>query len=254
VDGVDLEIPRGETLGLVGESGCGKSTLGRAVVGLTPIRTGSSVRYGGREVAEMPRRERTRRMQIVFQDPYSSLNPKRTVGAALVEPLAIHDLAGGARARRERARELLDTVGLPGDSLRRYPREFSGGQRQRIAIARALAVEPELVVLDECVSSLDVSVQAEILNLLLDLQAELSLTYLFVSHDLSVVRQVADRVAVMATDLVLADLFGGEDRRFHEARDRGGHIVEHRPAERLFEEPEHPYTRRLLAAVPGIPR
>ncbi len=229
VDGVDLTLREGETLSLVGESGCGKSTLARLLLRLERP-TGGTVRYRGRDIWSMGRdevRRFRREVQMVFQDPYASLNPRMRVEAIVGEGLAIHGLARG-RERRERVRQLLRDVGLPPEAASAYPHEFSGGQRQRIGIARALAVEPRVLVADEPVSALDVSVQAQILNLLQDLKEQRGLTYLFISHDLRVVEHISDRVAVMYL----------------------GRVVELGPAEAVFARPRHPYTRALLAAVP----
>ena len=219
----------GETLGLVGESGCGKSTLCRTVLQLLEPTSGS-VRFEGREIAGLSRRQMRplrREMQMVFQDPYASLNPRKRVGQIVGDPLKLQGVASGGELRRQ-VQELLERVGLSSEHYNRYPHEFSGGQRQRIGIARALALKPKLIVADEPVSALDVSIQAQIVNLLDDLQDELGLTYVFVAHDIGVVRHVSDRIAVM-----------------HE-----GKIVEEGPADQVCEHPSHPYTKTLLAAVP----
>jgi oligopeptide/dipeptide ABC transporter ATP-binding protein len=229
VDGVSFEIRAGETFALVGESGCGKTTVGRSVLRLVEP-TGGSVRFAGHDLLGLGRgelRKLRRDMQIVFQDPYASLNPRLTVGQLVGEALAAHGIARG-RELDDRVATLLERVGLPAAARSRYAHEFSGGQRQRIGIARALALEPRFIVCDEAVSALDVSIQAQILNLLQDLQDELALTYLFISHDLNVVEHLADRVAVMYL----------------------GRIVECAPAAELFADPKHPYTRALLAANP----
>src|SRR5687767_2089824 len=198
VDGVTLDIRKGETLGLVGESGCGKSTLGKAILRLTEP-TGGRVSYNGKDLAHLPQkamREQRKHLQMIFQDPYASLNPRMTVGSIIGEPIRTFDLANGSSVN-EKVEELMETVGLSRRFIKRYPHEFSGGQRQRIGIARALAVDPEFIVADEPISALDVSIQAQIMNLLERLQAEKNLTYLFISHDLRAVRHLADRVAVM---------------------------------------------------------
>jgi len=229
VDGVTFTIRRGETLGLVGESGSGKTTIGRTIVRITSPLEGS-VKMDGVDLLSLhgeTLRKRRRKFQMVFQDPYSSLDPRQTVGDILAEPLRVHGLAGGG-GRTKRVAELLELVGLDPAFVERYPHEFSGGQRQRIGIARALAVEPDLIVCDEPISALDVSIQAQVINLLERLQGELGLTYLFIAHDLAVVRHIADRVAVLYL----------------------GKIVEIAPSDVLYADPRHPYTVALLSAVP----
>ena len=229
VDGVSFHIEEGKTLGLVGESGSGKSTTGYCILQLIKP-TAGSVRFQGTELTKLGRegvRKMRREMQIVFQDPYSSLDPRMTVGDIVAEPLEVHSV-GSRRGRRARVRELLEVVGFNPDYENRYPHEFSGGQRQRVGVARALALNPSLIVCDEPVSALDVSIQAQILNLLKDLQRDFGLTYLFISHDLAVVRGMSDDIAVM----------------------KDGKIVETGTADEVYEHPKHEYTRALLAAVP----
>ena len=229
VDGVSFAVQPGEVLGLVGESGCGKSTMGRTILKLTEPTSGS-IRFKGEDITGWSRRRMLplrRRMQIIFQDPYSSLNPRLSIGSILAAPFEIHGIATGSDLR-DRVAGLLRLVGLPAEAAQRHPHEFSGGQRQRIGIARALALEPQLIVADEPVSALDVSIQAQIINLMQRLRAELGLTYLFISHNLAVVSQMCDRVAVMYR----------------------GRLVELAPRESLFFDARHPYTRALLAAVP----
>ena len=230
VDGVSFSVARGEVVGLVGESGCGKSTLGRMIAGMIPPSEGE-IRYEGQALSDKrdakSRRQRLK-LQMIFQDPYASLNPRMTVGDIIAEPIMVHNLRKGKEAVRERVQELLKLVGLNPYFINRYPHEFSGGQRQRIGIARALAVEPEFVVCDEPVSALDVSIQAQILNLLEDLQNQLGLTYLFIAHGLAAVKHISDRVAVMYL----------------------GKIVEIAAGSQLYHAPTHPYTQALLSAVP----
>jgi oligopeptide transport system ATP-binding protein len=231
VDGVSFEIARGETLGLVGESGSGKSTTGLALLRLVNPSAGT-VRILGEDVTSWPRRRLRalrRRVAMVFQDPQSSLDPWHSIGSSIEEPIRVHRLRDDAAARRARVHELLEQVGLPADAAARHPHELSGGQRQRVGIARALAGEPDLIVLDEPLASLDVSVQAQIMNLLRQLQDDLGLTYLFIAHDLAAVAHMSDRVAVMTS----------------------GHIVETGPAVEVYERPQHTYTRTLLAAIPA---
>jgi len=229
VDGVSLDVAPGETLGLVGESGCGKSTLGRCIVRLLQP-TAGSIQFEGRELVGLSSREMKplrKQVQMVFQDPVESLNSRHTVGTILAEPFAIHGI-GTPEARRARVRQLLEHVGMPAGAESKFPFEFSGGQRQRIGIARALALNPRLIVCDEPVSALDVSIQSQVLNLLLDLQRELGLTYIFIAHNLAVVKHISDRIAVMYL----------------------GRIVELAGADELYRNPRHPYTRALISAIP----
>jgi oligopeptide/dipeptide ABC transporter ATP-binding protein len=226
VEDISFNVRRGETLGIVGESGCGKSTTARLMLRLLDL-TGGTIRFEGQDISKLSQgklRPLRREMQMIFQDPYASLNPRKTVGQIIGAPFAIH----GVKGAKTRVQELLETVGLSPEHYNRYPHEFSGGQRQRIGVARALALSPKLIVCDEPVSALDVSIQAQVLNLLRSLQSEFNLTYVFISHDLSVIRQIADRIAVMYL----------------------GHIVELGDSEQIYSAPKHPYTAALLSAVP----
>lgn len=230
VDDISFHIKRGETLGLVGESGCGKSTAGRTILRLLEA-TAGEVWFEGKNLVELGKtelREMRKEMQIIFQDPYASLNPRMTVSDIVGEPIDIHNLASSKKERNERVADILDTVGLGPEYMKRYPHEFSGGQRQRIGVARALAVDPSLIIADEPVSALDVSIQAQVINLMQDLQKDFDLTYLFIAHDLSVVKHISDRVAVMYL----------------------GKLVEVADKKVLFNDPKHPYTQSLLSAIP----
>jgi len=233
VKGVSFKVKKGTTMGLVGESGSGKSTIGKAILRLAPL-GGGSIHYDGQEIstlsdaAFMPYRKR---IQTIFQDPYASMNPRLTIASIVAEPLLVHAPEMSKEERTNRVADLLEKVGLPADSMNRYPHQFSGGQRQRICIARALSSSPEFIICDECVSALDVSVQAQIVNLLQDIQDELGITYLFIAHDLAVVEHICDDALVMEL----------------------GEIVEQGPTDELYRSPQHPYTQRLLNAVPRMP-
>ena len=230
---VSFQVRKGTTIGLVGESGSGKSTIGKAILRLAPIGEGT-IHYGGQELTGLEDKEFMpfrKRIQTIFQDPYASMNPRLTIASIVAEPLIVHVPAMNRKQREEHVADLLEKVGLPADSMNRYPHQFSGGQRQRICIARALSSSPEFIICDECVSALDVSVQAQIVNLLQDIQDELGITYLFIAHDLAVVEHMCDEALVMEL----------------------GEIVEQGPTDSLYRSPQHPYTQRLLSAVPRMP-
>ncbi|CAI8263990.1 MAG: Oligopeptide transport ATP-binding protein OppF [Opitutia bacterium UBA7350] len=232
VDGISFEVPRGKTVGLVGESGSGKTTTGRAIAQLVPITSGS-IQYDGNELVGLTRHEffqYRKKIQVIFQDPFASLNPRMSICNIIAEPMEIHFKSWNRSQREERVADLLEKVGLDTDAMQRYPHQFSGGQRQRIGIARALAVEPDCLICDEPVSALDVSVQAQIVNLLQDLQDKLGLTYLFIAHDLAVIEHISDYVLVMTK----------------------GKIVEQASAAEIYRDPQHAYTRELLAAIPKL--
>ena len=233
VKSVSVKIRKGATMGLVGESGSGKSTIGKAILRLAPIGKGS-IKYNRNELTQLDEREFMpfrKHIQTIFQDPYASMNPRHSIASIVAEPLKVHARGMSKKDREDRVAELLVKVGLPADSMNRYPHQFSGGQRQRICVARALSSKPEFIICDECVSALDVSVQAQIVNLLQDLQEELGITYLFIAHDLAVVEHICDDALVMEL----------------------GEIVEQGPTDQLYHAPKHPYTQRLLEAVPKMP-
>lgn len=233
VKGVSFKIQKGTTMGLVGESGSGKSTIGKAILRLAPV-GGGTIRYDGQEISSLSDKAfmgYRKRIQTIFQDPYASMNPRLTIASIVSEPLLVHAREMNKSQREERVADLLEKVGLPADSMNRYPHQFSGGQRQRICIARALSSRPEFIICDECVSALDVSVQAQIVNLLQDIQDELGITYLFIAHDLAIVEHICDEALVMEL----------------------GEIVEQGPTDSLYRSPQHPYTQRLLDAVPRMP-